>query len=381
MINNIYINCPSCENDKHTLVYSYDCNAGSVLGKLKVSIVICDRCSLAFMNPRPSKQDISEHYESNSSGAVYHEIKSNSRHYILHNERTSFIEKFKQIKESGCLLDVGCGQGGLLKSLNVPSWEKYGLDPIQNETHDNNENIHYINGYIESYNTDIEYNIITCISSLEHYYNPNDVVNIFNKLLVNKGILILEVPDSLSPISQISEFYSFEHLSHFTEYSLTRMLNNNGFQVIQYDKNVSIPNLRVAARKYDTKDDKINLIDTFTNYNNQKKQVINSIKLKIDYIIEKCIKDDSKLAVYGAGIHTNFLFDNLDFESTVELFIDSDPKKWGMNYKNKKIIPPEDIRNLKADFIIISSHDYENEIQETINKYNINKIPVISLYT
>jgi 2-polyprenyl-3-methyl-5-hydroxy-6-metoxy-1,4-benzoquinol methylase len=64
---------------------------------------------------------------------------------------------------------------------------------------------------------DKKYDAISCISSLEHYYNPNIVLNKFKNLLILDGILILEVPDTLNPKAQLAEFFSFEHLSHFTK--------------------------------------------------------------------------------------------------------------------------------------------------------------------
>ena len=41
------------------------------------------------------------------------------------------------------------------------------------------------------------------------------------------------VPDSTRPIAQIAEFYSFEHLSHFTKGTLSRLLSDSGFDLVK----------------------------------------------------------------------------------------------------------------------------------------------------
>ena len=356
----IKYSCPFCKDSNIEALYHYDIST-KTLGDTSVTLVICLSCYFVFNSPRPSLEEINKHYQQDSPGAVYRENLDGSRSFKLDLERSKFIEKYCTDLKKGNFLDVGCGQGSLLKKLNIPQLKKFGLDPIQNTSKDDNSSIVFINGFIETYNVDLDkkYDMISCISSLEHYYNSDTVLNKFKQLLVLDGILILEIPDTLNPKAQLAEFFSFEHLSHFTKNSLTRILNLYDFDIIEFDKNVSIPNIRVAARKKNNiihkkvkKSEKLIIKDTFNKYIETKKLEINRLGKLIYPIIEKYVIK----------------------------YIDSDPKKWGKKFRDKKILKPSEIKNETLANIIISSHDYESEIFNTNNINNPNQLGITCLY-
>lgn len=94
--------------------------------------------------------------------------------------------------------------------------------------------------------------------------------------------------------------------------------------------------------------------------------------------IVKLIK--KKILIYGAGDHTIHLFEHFKIENYVTNYVDSDPKKWGKKFRGKKILKPSEIKNETLANIIISSHDYETEIFNTININNPNQLGVSCLY-
>ena len=390
-INLIKYDCSMCKSSHQELLYEYKTFAGPVLGLTSVSIVKCKDCNFIYNSPRPTKILINQHYGQSSSGAVYHEMHEGSRHSQLDAERSSFIEKYAGKFENGKIIDIGCGQGTLVRNLKLPKIEKYGLDPIQDKTESVLENVTFINGFIETYEprADEKYDILTCISSLEHYYDPEIVIKKFNKMLNDDGLLFIEVPDTLNPKGQLAEFFSYEHLSHFTQNSLTAMLTIYGFEVIEFDKNVSIPNLRVVAKKCkaketqskydDVEDSKIK--NTFRKYQNDKNVVVSRMSSILKPVVEECIANNKSIYVYGAGDHTVHLFSNFNFiEKHVINYIDSDPNKWKSSFRDRVVIAPESIKNITNSVIIISSHDYESEIYRTIKGYNDNSLDVVCLY-
>ena len=124
------IECPQCLLKNYKTIYTYNCDAGLILGKIEVVNVMCENCGFVYMNPRPDKSLIAEHYKSQSSGNTYHEMSDNSRHDSLTTERKDFIESHIKVTD-GKLIDIGCGQGQLLKELDLPDLIKHGLDPSQ----------------------------------------------------------------------------------------------------------------------------------------------------------------------------------------------------------------------------------------------------------
>jgi len=79
----VKFSCPFCCGCEQQLLYQYDTYAGSVLGEMSVTIVVCKSCSLVYNTPRPSKIAINRHYEESSSGSVFHENYAGSRHATL----------------------------------------------------------------------------------------------------------------------------------------------------------------------------------------------------------------------------------------------------------------------------------------------------------
>jgi len=381
--------CPFCKGDNKEILYQYKTYAGKVLGNTQVTLVMCSSCSFVYNSPRPSHLAINKHYQEASSGAVYREVYAGSRSSTLDLERSAFIERHTSSLEKGRFIDIGCGQGSLLKKLIMPQLKKFGLDPIQNTSKNLDDSVVFINGYIESYKAPIDekFEVVSCISSLEHYYHPEIVLEKFNNLLVMNGILILEVPDTLKPKGQLAEFFSFEHLSHFTEKSLTRMFNLYGFEIIEFDSNVSIPNLRVSARKIESnyfikaqENEKLLLKETIDKYIRAKQFEIDRMDLILNPIISDCEINKKILLIYGAGDHTVHLFEHFALETYVSNYIDSDSKKWGTIFREKEVIQPDDIRNISDAIILISSHDYEDEILNTVILNNSNLLEVICLY-
>lgn len=383
--------CPICGFGNNEVLYQYRIYKKSS-GENLVTLVICLSCNFIFNSPRPSLKEIYKHYKNDSSGAVYSENSDGSRTYTLNLERSEFIEKHCSHLKKGKFLDIGCGQGSLLKKLKIPQLKKYGLDPIYSSSNIPNEEIVFISAFIEDYELDEDkkYNAISCISSLEHYYNPNIFFKKLENLIDFEGILILEVPDTLKPKIQLAEFFSFEHFSHFTKASLTRILNFYCFDIIEFDKKVSIPNIRVAAKKIKNtkntkntriqKSEKLLIKETFKTYVKNRKLEIQKLGSIINPAIVHCVKENKNILIYGAGYHTMQLFMHFDLEKYVSNYIDSDPKKWGKIFRGKKIFKPNDIKFIAQSHIIISSYDYEVEILNTIKINNPNSLGVTCLY-
>jgi SAM-dependent methyltransferase len=380
------VKCNICSSDSYENVYKTKHFINEEVGKIKITNVMCNDCGFVYTNPRLSKKYFINHYNDSSSGDVYHESGQNTRHGIVNRERKLYIEKYINLNANGDFLDVGCGQGDLLKTITAKGWNKYGLEPSNAAKRKKLKGIKIFDGFIDGYDFRGKlFDAISCISSLEHFYNPDKVLKIISKILSTNGLLFLEVPDSIQPEVQISDFYSFEHISHFTKYSLSLILKNNGFQVIGFDKNMSLRNIRCVAEKSEKviinlKDDRISLKKAIVKYINDRAIAIDSISKKIIPDIEKINRKNGNLAVYGAGEHTKFLHEKFDFISNVFCYFDSDPQKWGNTFLGKKVYQPNKVDIMDISAILISSHDYEDEILNTINKYNSNNIPVIRCY-
>ena len=119
-----YIKCPLCGSKNYKEAYSRIHYIDDDIGRVKITNVICVKCGFMYMNPSLKDDVLKAHYCKNSSGDVYHESYSDSRHGKLNSERKSFIERHLTNVTPGNFLDIACGQGKMLGILDLYSWKK-----------------------------------------------------------------------------------------------------------------------------------------------------------------------------------------------------------------------------------------------------------------
>ena len=126
----IYVKCPFCRSNNYKIIYKKNIETGSKIGRIKLSNVMCKKCGLMYMNPRPNSRFWLDYYknEKTSSANTFHSIQNDDRHSLLSEELEKFLLKQLKHKKNGKFLDVGCGQGDLLLKLNLSGWELWGLE-------------------------------------------------------------------------------------------------------------------------------------------------------------------------------------------------------------------------------------------------------------
>lgn len=380
----VYIPCPLCGGEEREPVYVRYHETGPFLGRIKIENVICGSCHFMYMNPRPTREAMSSYYSQliASSGNTACSTEADSRYSIITEERAAFISAVvgeRLETDMGKVLDIGCSQGHLLQSLQLPQWQCTGLEPSRHAaTIARERGIEVIEGFIED--TDLQsekFDVVLCISTLEHVYDLRSTMENIASSLKMGGLLFLEVPNSLAPVPQIAEFYSFEHLSHFSPASLKRLLNSYGFEIVNYDQNISIPNLRVAAMKTgqaalaenETVEDRDSLVEVISVYREMREELEDNLKERLKPLVRKWKRHDYRVALYGAGFHTHFLLSLIDFSEQVTFIIDSDERKQGTRFLHWMVYGPEDIERLRPEVIIISSKPYQEEIYSQISHY------------
>lgn len=108
-----------------------------------------------------------------------------------------------RISRNSVLLDVGCGDGGLVDAL---SWCGYknltGIDPYLN-TDVNNGNYQLLKKSIEEFEGEELFDIIMLHHSFEHVENPFEIMLHIKRLLKRDGLCIIRIP--------VADSYAFEH--------------------------------------------------------------------------------------------------------------------------------------------------------------------------
>jgi hypothetical protein len=233
------------------------------------------------------------------------------------------------------------------------------------------------------------FDVVCIFGVLEHLHDINETLGIITRVLKSGGRLCIEVPDTKKPEAQVSEFFSFEHMSHFTLETLMIFLKGYGYSNCLIDDQVTDARLRIIAQKTSVSSsflkeridpkDRVKLIDTrnklilkVNSYKETKKEIEKDIRERLTSKIIQWKKQRKRIAIYGAGIHTRYLLNLFELSENVTAIIDTDPQKKGNKFLRWMISDESLLEEGVIDVVIISSKRFEDEIYQQIAKYTIN---------
>lgn len=163
----------------------------------------------------------------------------------LKKERNYKLSHFKIILDylkknrGGSILDIGCGYGWLLSSLNKKKWKRYGVEPSKDCYEIAKLNMDFIFNNINKINNK-KFDVITLIHVIEHIRNPIIFLKKIKKNLKKNGILIIETPDFDSAMARkyntkFRLLHDPTHISLFSLDSLSRLLRRLNFKIIKFE--------------------------------------------------------------------------------------------------------------------------------------------------
>lgn len=158
--------------------------------------------------------------------------------FILNYMKYYFVIFPPFIKE-GKLLDVGCGSGEYLFVIQQLGWDVYGIELSEKAaSYARDKGLKVITGaIIENGHYPSEYfDIVRFNHALEHFPDPVSTLKESHRILKNNGLLLITAPNVNSIERDIWGKYCWqlqmpEHLFHFSENSLKKLLDKTGFRV------------------------------------------------------------------------------------------------------------------------------------------------------
>jgi SAM-dependent methyltransferase len=226
--------CPLCRGSRwKTLVEAADPGGGDQ--GLWFAVVKCLDCDLCFTNPRPSPRTIGAFYPTDYR--PYR--KSVARRLTLWRRLRQRPDLTKGVAwhGQGRLLDFGCGAGAFLARLHQAGWRVTGVDCSAESV----ARIRQALGVTALVGSlphpdlqDRSFDVVTMWHSLEHVHQPMEVLRAAYRLLVPGGKLVVELPNIESlPFRWFGSFWFGldlpRHLTHFSPWTLRRMLERAGF--------------------------------------------------------------------------------------------------------------------------------------------------------
>lgn len=217
------------------------------------TIMGCNACGLLFLNPRPSRVEIGRYYPEDyydqfppyyNPDSTTHRLKRLYRKCLDVFKHRQLKEKRKRVErygpEKGRILDIGCANGDYLNYMKSAGWEVAGVEisKAMCEYARCRYDINVFNGMLEqaAFESD-SFDAVTMWSSLEHTHDPNAIIKEIYRMLKKGGVGIFLVPNIESFEAKLfgdrwGHLDAPRHMYHFSPKTLTKMLTQNGFQVL-----------------------------------------------------------------------------------------------------------------------------------------------------
>jgi len=210
--------------------------------------VICRNCSLAYLNPRLTREEYTKYYTEEYQ-KNRHNVATYNGAVIRLKQKGSYEKKkvfFPFIGEyltsKSRVLEIGSGWGTLLKVIK----DTYGSDvygaEISSQAVEISRRLYGINTENKTLevfcaeNNAKRFDFIIMYHVLEHILDPLSALASIRPMLGEKGALYLGVPNLSAPYGDLSEFFRIEHCYYFTLETLGKILNKSGFKLIKVKK-------------------------------------------------------------------------------------------------------------------------------------------------
>jgi len=202
--------------------------------KSKYRIVKCRKCDFVFTTPTPNRKEIEEFYRK------FDYKDSLLAEQVIRSDAKRSLKKISYyVTEKGELLDVGCGRGYLLDEARKLGWKTHGVDASKLVTDYAKDTLH-LNVFcsdIFSFRPAQAFDLIILNQVIEHFVNPEELINQCGKHLVKGGLLYIATPNVESVNARVlkdnfDHYIPPEHLSYFSQRTLKRLLEKLGFKVL-----------------------------------------------------------------------------------------------------------------------------------------------------
>lgn len=235
--------CPWCESEKTQFhLWLKD----EFLTQEEFQIYECLKCGLLFTDPRPGKSAIGKYYKSNE----YYSHQENKTGFIpkLYEsvKSVNLKKKYKMATKGiakGRVMDIGCGVGDFLHTMEQKGWETVGIEPSEDAKAIAKKRIKAQILDTEAQETlpDNSFDLITMWHVLEHVDDLHWQLNQLERLVKPNGRVVIAVPNykSYDGVFYKEKWAAYDvprHLNHFNQETLARIFKNNNFKLIKTEK-------------------------------------------------------------------------------------------------------------------------------------------------
>lgn len=235
--------CPWCESEKTQFhLWLKD----EFLTQEEFQIYECLKCGLLFTDPRPGKNEIGKYYKSEE----YYSHQENKTGFIpkLYEsvKTVNLKKKYKMATKGiakGRVMDIGCGVGDFLHTMEQKGWETIGIEPSEEAKAIAKKRIkaQILDTEAQETLSDNSFDLITMWHVLEHVDDLHWQLNQLERLVKPNGRVVIAVPNykSYDGVFYKEKWAAYDiprHLNHFNQETLVRIFKNNNLIHIKTEK-------------------------------------------------------------------------------------------------------------------------------------------------
>jgi ubiquinone/menaquinone biosynthesis C-methylase UbiE len=262
-------NCPICSGAN--LLKKLDCIDHST-SKEKFTIVSCETCDFTLTNPRPKDNSLDDYYKSdmyishtNNTKGLFNWMYHSVRKYAI-GTKLNLLRRTSKNKNH---LDIGCGTGEFLNACKNAGYNTKGIEPseLAREQAIKNFNLSVSKNTNLDQFKENQFDSISMWHVLEHVPSINKTIEELNRILSEKGKVIIAVPNHKSwDAKHYKEFWAGWdvpiHLWHFSKLSIEKLFNNHKFKLLE-KKPMLFDSFYVSLLSEEFKTGKKNFINGF----------------------------------------------------------------------------------------------------------------------
>jgi 2-polyprenyl-3-methyl-5-hydroxy-6-metoxy-1,4-benzoquinol methylase len=238
---------------------------GAVLSELakniEVRVVMCEKCSLAFLSPRLTKEGNERFYGEyfqegrRSLTSIDDAVRRLEKKNAYENKKEYVREFTPHMKRGKTYIEIGAGWGTLAKRLQDETGAT--IEVVEPSTLASEvARAHY---KLTSYkstgedfmeNAEKKYDGMVLVHVFEHLLSPNKFLERARTVLNDGAYLFLALPDLTNMDEPMEKYFHIEHTIYYTPQTLTLMMAKHGFLPVSLTQDIH--EMRAVFRRAET---------------------------------------------------------------------------------------------------------------------------------
>lgn len=215
------------------------------------------------------------------------------------NHLVSLFSDYLNNENNKTFFDIGAGKGNFIDAIHnrFPDIKIYALEPSKAYNMLRNKTFvvkHYNTFFDVNDFSGIQFDYVSLIGVLEHILDPWVFLNDVRKIMKDNAYLFIEVPNFKK---NKSDLLTVDHISKFTDESITNLFNVTGFNIAKKNISNSVP-MQFVVQKAPQKEKM--MIDSAPIVSNAVGYLIKAIQSASEISF-------SDIALYGQGLIADYL--------------------------------------------------------------------------